>query len=86
MTSNVHHIATDLNMPFSKREAYKLLDKLVHRIHSDPELQEQDRANMGVVVGMLLMNDEVEIVIKYFDGIKQYTKSEVEESLHFYDD
>jgi len=86
MTSNVHHIATELKMPFSKREAYKLLDRLVHRVNSDPDLQEKDRANMGVVVGMLLMNDEIEIVVKYFDGITQYTKAEFEGSVFLYDD
>jgi hypothetical protein len=86
MTSSIHYMTAEPNMPFSKREAYKLLDQLVHRVHSDPDQQEQDRANTGVIVGMLLMNDEIEVVVKFFDGITQYTKGEFEQNLFLYDE
>lgn len=40
----------------------------------------------GIVVGLLVMNDELELVVKWSEGIKQYMKTEFSNSLEVIDD
>lgn len=40
----------------------------------------------GIVVGLLVMNDELELVVKWSEGIQQYMKSEFFKKLEVVDD
>ncbi|MBL4682363.1 MAG: hypothetical protein JKY88_16800 [Pseudomonadales bacterium] len=65
---------------FTTKQAFKLMDALVHRLQDNGKIK-GDVANIGVVSGILSINEEIEVVVKFLDGLNQYTKSEFEESL-----
>ena len=79
------NVATRLEMTteigFEQQEAFDLMDQMVRK-ETDPGADETNYIdNIGVVCGVLAMNDEVEVVVKYFSGLRQYTKSEFEHDL-----
>ena len=58
---------------FSHDEAVSLIHCAVYpRTSTNPNIGE-----IGVVVGLLDMNDEVELIIKFQSSVSQYTKSEL---------
>ena len=58
---------------FSHDEAISLIHSAVYpRTSPDPSI-----GDIGVVVGLLDMNDEVELIIKFQSSVSQYTKSEL---------
>ncbi|TCS40410.1 hypothetical protein [Reinekea marinisedimentorum] len=40
----------------------------------------------GIVIGLLVLNDEIELVVKWSEGLKQYVKGEFQESIEVLDD
>ncbi|KFZ30051.1 hypothetical protein IDSA_05770 [Pseudidiomarina salinarum] len=58
---------------FSHDEAVSLIHCAVYpNTSADPSI-----AEIGVVVGLLDMNDEVELIVKFQSSVSQYTKSEL---------
>jgi hypothetical protein len=59
---------------FTIDEAYKLMDAFVSRnsVTGIPD----EVSNIGIVCGLLKLNDEVEVVVKFLDGLNQFTKEE----------
>lgn len=66
---------------FNKHEAFELIDQMVRK-EAEPGADKNNYIdNIGVVCGVLVMNEEVEVVVKFFSGVRQYTKSEFEQDL-----
>jgi hypothetical protein len=65
---------------FSVSDAFLLMDRLVERKPSAKPGQDGVH-KIGVVSGLLNINDEVEIVVKFMDGLSQYTYEEMNENL-----
>ena len=61
---------------FNTNEAFGLLDTIVaHSEHKD-QLDDLDISFLGIVAGLLEINDEVEVVIRFPKYLEQATKSE----------
>ncbi|MCC5880722.1 MAG: hypothetical protein JJU03_12595 [Idiomarina sp.] len=58
---------------FTWKEATEYMQLSVHSVH----VMEPTFHDIGVVVGVLHMNEEVEVVVKFHDHIKQLTKREL---------
>ena len=66
---------------FTKQAAFELIDQMVRK-EAEPGADKHNYIdNIGVVCGVLTMNDEVEVVVKFFSGLRQYTKTEFEAEL-----
>lgn len=65
----------DLNVttPFTIEEIIPLLHSAVVRKQTKQSMQIRD---IGIVCGLLTLNEEPEIVVKFADNISQYTRSE----------
>ena len=64
----------DLDFGFELEEAFALLNLTVVNIDhnaSPPAITE-----IGIISGLLTINDEIELVIKFLDELRQYKKSE----------
>lgn len=59
--------------PFTHAEAISIIHCEIY----DKQLQEPQTADIGVVVGVLDMNDEVEVIVKFLSSVRQFTKSEL---------
>lgn len=75
MKSNIKTNArvSKMTEPFTVEQAAALLHATVVRLDVSDPISITD---IGVVCGLLLLNDEVEIVIKFADRISQYTRFE----------
>ena len=66
------HILTDYG--FELPEAYQLLNHTVAELSrnlTDPAI-----SDLGLVCGILTVNDEIELVVKFMTELRQYTKTE----------
>ena len=67
---------------FDMRPAGFKKEEALGYLHSEVVRKGEDRKGKsivethGVVIGLLVLNDEIELVVKWADGIKQYMKSE----------
>lgn len=69
---------------FSFESAYQLLNYHVVRksdLGKTPAIE-----NMGYVAGMVQINDEVEVIIKFMHGVVQLTRHQFEQQMHIIDD
>ncbi|PTY38073.1 hypothetical protein BGP77_16610 [Saccharospirillum sp. MSK14-1] len=78
-------IKTLLTPTFSIESAVQYLNYTVAE-RTKPESERYRPSQRGVIVGVLTMNDEVELIIKFMEGVRQYTLSEVRASLEVIDD
>jgi len=67
---------------FQLEEAYKLIDQLVLRKNTLTKAE----LNVGRVAGLLTLNEEIEVVVKFLNEIKQFTKPEFDVALELLDD
>jgi hypothetical protein len=67
---------------FQLDEAYKLIDQLVLRKNTLTKAE----LNVGRVAGLLTLNEEIEVVVKFLNEIKQFTKPEFDVALELLDD
>ncbi|WP_417656842.1 hypothetical protein [Pseudidiomarina aestuarii] len=58
---------------FDLDEATALIHMVIHRA----EIAKPDIKDIGLIVGVLAMNDEIEVIVKFHDGIKQFTRKEL---------
>jgi hypothetical protein len=63
-------------------EAYKLIDQLVLRKNTLTKAE----LYVGRVAGLLTLNEEIEVVVKFLNEIKQFTKPEFDVALELLDD
>ena len=64
---------------FTLKEATKLMHHEVMR--KDIKGNKQTIKNTGVVLGILHLNEEIELVVQFYSEAKQFTKSEFESQL-----
>jgi hypothetical protein len=67
---------------FQIDEAYKLIDQLVLRKNTLTKAE----LNVGRVAGLLTLNEQIEVVVKFLNEIKQFTKPEFDVALELLDD
>lgn len=69
----------NLNAGFTLEEATKLIYQEVvkKKDHNKPKTIE----NIGIVSGVLTLNDEIEIVVQFFGEMGQFVKDEFESQL-----
>jgi len=59
---------------FEIEEACALLNYAV--VELDNNSKKPQIRDIGIIVGVLTFNDEVELIVKFLDELRQYTKSE----------
>lgn len=59
--------------PFTHAEAISIIHCEIY----DKQLREPQTADIGVIVGVLDMNDEIEVIVKFLSAVRQFTKSEL---------
>lgn len=64
---------TNQNNKFTIDEIVKLINLTVVRNDLGDSFKPE---NLGIIVGVLTLNDEVEMVVKFIDRISQFTKNE----------
>lgn len=64
--------------PFTINEACKLID---HPVTSKTSHKPEQVSEIGLICGVLTLNAEPELVIKFIDGLKQYTRTEFTKKL-----
>jgi len=64
---------------FTIEEATALLNQ--HMIRERDIKKKPNPQHIGFVAGVLTLNDEIEIVVKFFDEVLQFTKSEYQSQL-----
>jgi len=58
---------------FDLEEAISLIHMAIHPADiTNPEIED-----IGLIVGVLAMNDEIEVIVKFHDGIRQFTRKEL---------
>jgi len=72
----------DKTKEFEIDEAVSLLNMAIHRA----EVKTPRFEDIGLIVGVLCMNEEVEVIVKFHNELRQFTRSElglnyVEESI-----
>ncbi|MEH6542467.1 MAG: hypothetical protein V7721_00865 [Porticoccaceae bacterium] len=76
----MNHSNTQISDPFALEfgfdldEAYPLINLTVVSI--DTQSTTPSITEIGIICGVLSINDEVELVIKFMDELRQYTKTE----------
>jgi len=65
--------STNQNNKFTIDEIVKLINLTVVRNDLGDSFKPE---NLGIIVGVLTLNDEVEMVVKFIDRISQFTKNE----------
>lgn len=60
-------------LPFTHDEAISIIHCEIY----DKKLRQPQTADIGVIVGLLDMNDEVEVIVKFLSSVRQFTKSEL---------
>lgn len=62
---------------FTLEEAFKLVyQHVVLRKDMDTSTQNPSLASIGHICGVLVLNDQIEVVVKFQDTIRQFTKAE----------
>lgn len=61
---------------FTVDEAFSLLERCVVKKPTKQSRTLPQAMNIGVISGLLTINKEVELVIKFLDHVQQYTKAE----------
>lgn len=69
---------------FTLEEGFRLMDSVV--IRKKDSNKEHPSLDFGVVSGVLGVNDEIELVIKFLNSLAQFTKSEFIEQFRIYED
>lgn len=64
---------------FELQEACALINYTV--VGLDNSAKNPRIADIGIICGVLTVNDEVELVVKFMDELRQYTKSEFAKNL-----
>jgi hypothetical protein len=67
---------------FGLKEASQMINRFVLRKISKPKPEQ----NIGRIAGVLALNEDVELVVKFFDEISQFNKAEFEAQLELLDD
>ena len=71
---------TDETGQFDLQEAFGLINKTV--LAKDTWcVAQQTVQSIGIVVGVLSLNEEVEVVVKFMDRVVQFTKREFTEEI-----
>lgn len=71
---------TDETGQFDLQEAFDLINKTV--LAKDTwYVGQQTVQSIGIVVGVLSLNEEVEVVVKFMDRVVQFTKREFTEEI-----
>lgn len=68
---------------FSLDEAFRLMDSVVIRKSNN---EQHPSLDFGVVSGVLAVNDEIELVIKFLNGLSQFNKSEFTNQFRIYEE
>ncbi|WP_144391753.1 hypothetical protein [Pleionea sediminis] len=77
----------DKNNQFELDEAVKLMHcHVAKKCNSKRNKKKLRTEEIGIVVGLLVINEEVEIVLKFLQGMKQVTKAEFNDSFILLDD
>ena len=63
-----------MDYDFELQEAYQLLNHTVAELSGD--VADPVFSNLGLICGILTVNDEIELVVKFLNELRQYTKSE----------
>ena len=71
-----------MNQSFTVKQACDLID---HPVTNKRTSKPKSITEIGLVVGLLHLNEEVEIIVKYIDGLKQYTGHEFTKLLRVID-
>jgi hypothetical protein len=58
---------------FSVAEVVELINLTVIKIDREKKFQPE---NLGIICGVLTLNEQVEIVVKFIDRVGQFTKAE----------
>ncbi len=82
--SDENTLESIISNEFSFQEACSLVN--LHVIPIEAENLPPSIEHIGFVAGVLCFNAEVEVVVKFIDGLKQYTKEEFETLLMVLDD
>ena len=69
-------IDIDGGFGFSLKEAFEMLNREVNKIQPLNLHKTKNTNSIGLVVGILTMNGEVEIVLNFFNEMHQLTKHE----------
>ncbi len=70
------YIEWDPNLTFKIDEACHLLYHEVIRIEDKAYLPLPPNDKVGIVVGVITMNEEIEVLVKFMSGIEQLVKTE----------
>lgn len=66
--------------PFTIEEACSMIDRPVtHKSNIEPK----SVSEIGLICGVLKINEEPEVVVKFMEGLKQFTKQEFNSDLRF---
>ncbi|MAD52846.1 MULTISPECIES: hypothetical protein [unclassified Idiomarina] len=60
-------------LEFDLEEATSLIHMAIHRAG----IEQPKFEDIGLIVGVLAMNDEIEVVVKFHDGLRQFTRREL---------
>lgn len=83
MNENIHCDKNEQRTnTFELQEACQLLDQYVLRKTSMPKPEQ----NIGRVAGVLTVNEDIEVVVKFLNEITQFTKAEFDAELEMLDD
>jgi len=67
----------DPMLVFTKEEAFQLLNHEVLKNSDGAHIKNPPLEKIGLVVGILTMNDEVEVLVKFREGMDQLCKAEL---------
>jgi hypothetical protein len=70
---------------FTLEEAVSLIYRHAILKKNAGKLKNPDITQIGHICGVLTLNDQIEIVIKFHDSLKQFTKQEFEAELKLLD-
>ncbi|WP_224797274.1 hypothetical protein [Idiomarina abyssalis] len=63
----------DKTKEFEIDEAVSLLNMAIHRAG----IEKPQFEDIGLIVGILCMNEEVEVIVKFHNELRQFTRSEL---------
>jgi len=66
----------DTSLQFNLKEACSLMCREIVRNEDAELLPNPPHSKVGIIVGVLAVNDEIELVIKFSEGMDQLTKTE----------
>ncbi|MEH6649146.1 MAG: hypothetical protein V7707_03875 [Motiliproteus sp.] len=64
------------DLRFTVVEAVAVINREVVRLEDRAHLPNPPISKIGVVVGLLTMNEQIEVLVKFTDGIEQLVKTE----------